>query len=85
MLCNNNNSREFWFARRKNFDVTTYRVKCKCKHGHDKHDPVLFKCKEKACGCSAFNSDFLCAACDRHWEKLANQIFFNAIIIISMK
>lgn len=21
------------------------------------------------CGCSAFNSDFLCAACDNHWER----------------
>ena len=35
---------EFWFARRRNFDNTTYRVKCKCKHSHDSHDPTLFNC-----------------------------------------
>lgn len=60
---------EFWYARRRGFDVSTYRVKCKCKHAHDKHDPTFFNCKEKGCGCSAFHSDFLCAACDKHWEE----------------
>ena len=66
---------EFWFARRRNFDINTYRVKCKCKHSHDMHDPTLFNCKEKGCGCSAFNSDFLCAACDQHWER--HETFFE--------
>ena len=27
------------------------------------------------CGCSQFNSDFLCAACDRHWEL--HETFFD--------
>jgi hypothetical protein len=27
------------------------------------------------CGCRAFNSDFLCAACDQHWEK--HETFFE--------
>ena len=67
--------REFWFARRRNFDVSTYRVKCRCKHSHESHDPNLFNCTEKGCGCRAFNSDFLCAACDQHWEK--HETFFE--------
>ena len=27
------------------------------------------------CGCGAFDSNFLCAACDRHWEE--HQTFFE--------
>lgn len=38
---------EFWFQRRRNFDVSQYRVKCKCKHSHDVHDPIMRNCKEK--------------------------------------
>jgi hypothetical protein len=38
---------EFWFQRRRNFDVTQYRVKCKCKHAHDSHDPIMRNCREK--------------------------------------
>lgn len=60
---------EFWFQRRRNFDVSQYRVKCRCKHAHDSHDPIMRNCKEKACGCRMFQSDFLCAACDKHWEE----------------
>ena len=44
-------------------------ARCRCKHAHDQHDPVLFHCVEKGCGCGAFASDFLCAACDKHWER----------------
>lgn len=66
---------EFWYARRRDFDLSTYRVKCKCKHAHDSHDPTFFKCKEKGCGCSAFNSNFLCSACDKHWEN--HETFFE--------
>lgn len=29
----------------------------------------------KGCGCRAFQSDFLCAACDQHWEK--HETFFE--------
>ncbi|XP_076465233.1 protein FAM221B-like [Babylonia areolata] len=60
---------EFWFQRRRNFDVTKWRAKCKCKHTHDFHDPNTRRCKTPGCGCSQFYSDFLCAACDRHWEQ----------------
>lgn len=59
---------EFWFQRRRNFDPTQWRAKCRCKHTHDKHDPVYRRCQVPGCGCGQFNSDFLCAACDRHWE-----------------
>jgi hypothetical protein len=38
---------EFWFQRRRNFNVSEYRVKCRCKHAHDVHDPIMRKCKEK--------------------------------------
>ena len=50
---------EFWYARRRDFDVTKYRVKCKCKHAHDLHDPTLLNCLEKGCGCTVFHSAFL--------------------------
>ena len=66
---------EFWFARRRNFDPTQYKVKCKCKHAHDQHDPVMHNCTARGCACSAFNSDFLCAACDKHWEE--HETFFE--------
>jgi hypothetical protein len=29
----------------------------------------------KGCGCRAFTSDFLCAACDKHWEE--HETFFE--------
>ena len=38
---------EFWFQRRRDFDVSQYRVKCRCKHAHDVHDAVMRSCKEK--------------------------------------
>lgn len=50
-------------------------MKCKCKHSHESHDPNLFNCQERGCGCRAFQSDFLCAACDQHWEK--HETFFE--------
>ncbi|XP_072167013.1 uncharacterized protein [Diadema setosum] len=60
---------EFWFQRRRNFDPSTWRAKCRCKHTHEQHDVTgLRRCRARGCGCGAFNSNFLCAACDRHWE-----------------
>ncbi|XP_066273759.1 protein FAM221B-like [Branchiostoma lanceolatum] len=60
---------EFWFQRRRDFDPSTWRAKCRCKHPHDQHSPNSYKpCKAKGCRCSQFESNFLCAACDRHWE-----------------
>lgn len=37
----------------------------------------MMNCKEKGCGCRMFNSDFLCAACDQHWEK--HETFFETL------
>ena len=28
---------EFWFQRRRDFDPTTWRAKCRCKHTHEEH------------------------------------------------
>lgn len=61
---------EFWLQRRPGYDPSTWRAKCKCKHTHEEHHPTgLRRCKVKGCGCSKFFSNFLCAACDRHWEE----------------
>lgn len=60
---------EFWHQRRRNFDPTKWRAKCKCKHTHDFHDPNSRRCKVSGCPCSQFYSDFLCAACDKHYEE----------------
>ena len=61
---------EFWFQRRRNFDPSTWRAKCKCKHTHEEHLPTgSRRCRAKGCGCLQFWSNFLCAACDKHWEE----------------
>lgn len=60
---------EFWLQRRPGYDPSTWRAKCKCKHTHEEHHPTgLRTCRTRGCGCSKFFSNFLCAACDRHWE-----------------
>ncbi|XP_072030102.1 LOW QUALITY PROTEIN: protein FAM221B-like [Amphiura filiformis] len=59
---------EFWFQRRRDFDPTKWRAKCRCKHTHEEHQCAGYRsCKR--CSCGAFNSNFLCAACDKHWEE----------------
>lgn len=60
---------EFWHQRRRDFDPSKWRAKCRCKHTHDFHDPNSHRCKVSGCSCSQFNSDFLCAACDKHYEE----------------
>ena len=61
---------EFWFQRRRDFDPTTWRAKCRCKHTHEEHQCTGYRsCKARGCSCGAFNSNFLCAACDKHWEE----------------
>lgn len=60
---------EFWLQRRPTFDPSQWRAKCKCKHTHEEHDPNgMHGCRARGCGCSAFFSNFLCCACDKHWE-----------------
>jgi len=59
---------EFWLQRRPNFDPTKWRAKCGCKHPHTSHKPTgLRSCNE--CSCVKFESNFLCVACDKHWEE----------------
>ena len=61
---------EFWLQRRPGYDPSTWRAKCKCKHTHEEHQPIgLRRCRVRGCGCSKFFSNFLCCACDRHWEE----------------
>lgn len=37
---------EFWMQRRRDFDPSTWRAKCKCKHTHEQHDPTgMRRCK----------------------------------------
>ncbi|XP_071845006.1 protein FAM221B-like isoform X2 [Apostichopus japonicus] len=62
---------EFWHQKRRDFDPLTWRAKCRCNHTHEDHEckTSLKRCKYPGCGCSAFISNFLCAACDQHWEK----------------
>ena len=61
---------EWWLPKRRGFDVASWRAKCRCKHDHDQHKPNSNrKCNVKGCLCFAFSSNFLCAACDKHWEE----------------
>ncbi len=36
---------EFWLTKRPGFDASTWRAKCKCGHGHDRHEPKYKRCK----------------------------------------
>jgi len=61
---------EWWLQKRRGFDVAKWRAKCRCKHDHEQHNPNSNrKCNAKGCSCFAFDSNFLCAACDKHWEE----------------
>ncbi|XP_067888236.1 protein FAM221B-like [Heterodontus francisci] len=67
---------EFWLRKRRNFDPSTWRAKCRCKHNHEEHNVAgSHSCKIGGCSCSGFDSNFLCAACDKHWEQ--HQTFFE--------
>mmetsp|Transcript_37592 Transcript_37592/g.49541 ORF Transcript_37592/g.49541 Transcript_37592/m.49541 type:complete len:350 (+) Transcript_37592:240-1289(+) len=57
----------WWLPRRKNFDVRSWRPKCKCSHSHEDHDPNIRSCK--LCVCNLFNSDYCCLNCDGLQEE----------------
>ncbi|CAK6433832.1 unnamed protein product [Pipistrellus nathusii] len=60
---------EFWLQRRATFDPKTWRAQCRCKHSHENHSATgCHPCRVKGCCCDCFESNFLCAACDRRWE-----------------
>lgn len=55
----------YWLPRRKEFKVSEWKAKCKCKLPHDEHKPVPpFSSK----ACQGFYSDFACISCDCRWE-----------------
>ncbi|XP_064621058.1 protein FAM221B-like [Lineus longissimus] len=67
---------EFWLSKRRDFDPATWRCKCRCKHTHEEHDVSgLHRCHIRGCGCNAFSSSSVCAACDKHWEQ--HETFFE--------
>ena len=46
---------EFWLKKRRNFDESKWRAKCRCKCPHDHHDQKTLKCKK----CSCFRFEIL--------------------------
>ncbi|XP_010806267.1 protein FAM221B isoform X2 [Bos taurus] len=67
---------EFWLKRRATFDPRSWRAQCRCKHSHEDHTATgSHSCRVKGCCCSCFESNFLCAACDRRWEE--HETFFE--------
>ena len=55
----------YWLPRRKEFKVSEWKAKCKCKLPHDEHKPVPpYNSKQ----CQGFWCDFACIACDCRWE-----------------
>ncbi|XP_037000395.2 protein FAM221B isoform X2 [Artibeus jamaicensis] len=67
---------QFWLRRRASFDPKAWRAQCRCKHNHEDHAATgSHPCKVKGCCCNCFESNFLCAACDRRWEE--HQTFFE--------
>ncbi|XP_030878048.1 protein FAM221B-like [Leptonychotes weddellii] len=67
---------EFWLKRRTTFDPKAWRAQCRCKHSHEDHAATgSHPCRVKGCCCNCFESNFLCAACDRRWEE--HETFFE--------
>ncbi|XP_073202249.1 protein FAM221B isoform X3 [Lepidochelys kempii] len=67
---------EFWLRRRAGFDPSTWQATCRCQHGHEEHAPSARRaCRAAGCWCVCFESNFLCAACDRRWEE--HKTFFE--------
>ncbi|XP_014721521.2 protein FAM221B isoform X1 [Equus asinus] len=67
---------EFWLKRRATFDPKAWRAQCRCKHSHEDHSAIgSHPCRVKGCCCNCFESNFLCAACDRRWEE--HETFFE--------
>uniref|UniRef100_A0A8D1R125 Family with sequence similarity 221 member B n=1 Tax=Sus scrofa TaxID=9823 RepID=A0A8D1R125_PIG len=67
---------EFWLKRRATFDPRAWRAQCRCKHSHEDHAATgSHSCRVRGCCCSCFESNFLCAACDRRWEE--HETFFE--------
>ncbi|XP_044121316.1 protein FAM221B [Neovison vison] len=67
---------EFWLKRRATFDPKAWRAQCRCKHSHEEHTATgSHPCRVKGCCCNCFESNFLCAACDRRWEE--HETFFE--------
>ena len=54
--------------RRKGFNVHLWRAPCKCKCGHDAHDPVTLKCN--GCNnCARFEPNYCCIGCDGRGDQ----------------
>ncbi|KAL2781755.1 protein FAM221B [Daubentonia madagascariensis] len=67
---------EFWLRRRATFDPKAWRAQCRCKHSHEEHAATgSHPCRHHGCCCKYFESNFLCAACDRRWEE--HETFFE--------
>ncbi|KAL4422701.1 hypothetical protein ABPG75_008898 [Micractinium tetrahymenae] len=41
-------------------------LRCRCKHKHIEHSPATHACVKPGCGCSAFDSPWVCN-CDHPW------------------
>jgi hypothetical protein len=58
---------EYWIPYQPNFNYSTWKAKCKCKHSWTEHNgDVFFNCK--LCSCHSFNSNFCCVVCDKFWQ-----------------
>ncbi|XP_075415613.1 protein FAM221B [Tenrec ecaudatus] len=67
---------EFWLTRRATFNPKAWRAQCRCKHSHEDHLATgSHPCRHQGCCCRFFESNFLCAACDRRWEE--HETFFE--------
>lgn len=57
---------EGWLTRRSGWNPSQWSAKCRCGHGHLRHDPQNRRCKD--CYCGMFESHFLCVVCDCNGE-----------------
>lgn len=59
---------DWWLPRRKDFNILTWRVKCKCGHTHEEHKPYPQHFCTK-CGCGQWTGNYECMSCEHHQRE----------------
>lgn len=60
--------------------VSAWILRCRCKHKHTDHDPVTHACTKPGCGCSRFDSPFVCN-CDHPWHRHKQTLVTKTLLV----
>ncbi|KAJ4461052.1 hypothetical protein PAPYR_2494 [Paratrimastix pyriformis] len=71
---------EYWLPRRPEFNVATWRAKCRCGHDHMAHDPSRHDRPCRQCRCCQWDPHYCCVVCNQMgkdhesvWETTAER------------